>query len=80
MDINIPNEFIELKTNLISNAIIPGINIAIKKGDVQTAKKLFYSTYYPKNKIREKIVQFIFLKLPNRISVFILKFRDYYFL
>jgi GT2 family glycosyltransferase len=80
MDINVPNEFIELKTNLVSNAIIPGINIAIKKGDVLTAKKLFYSTYYPKNKIREKIVQFIFLKLPNHISAFILKFRDYNFL
>jgi glycosyltransferase involved in cell wall biosynthesis len=76
MDIEVPCKYDELKADLIQKSIIPAINNAIKRGEKQMAIKLFYSGYYPKNKIVYKRSQKMLLILPNFLAAFFLKLRD----
>jgi glycosyltransferase involved in cell wall biosynthesis len=76
IDIETPTKYENLKADLIQKSIIPAINNAIKRGEKQMAIKLFYSGYYPKNKIVYKRSQKMLLILPNFLAAFFLKLRD----
>lgn len=72
IDIEVPEIYEYDKVHLITNAIIPGINNAIKCKNVTVAKKLIDSGYYPKHKYRTKLMQYILINLPNALSILIL--------
>jgi hypothetical protein len=76
MDIEVPSKYEGLKANLITRAMIPAINNAIKRKDKHMALKLFKSQYYPKNKRNYYLVQKVLLKLPNHMAAFLLRLRD----
>lgn len=72
IDIEVPEIYVQDKARLINNAIIPGINNALKCHNVAVAKKLVNSGYYPKNKFKTKLLHYILINLPNSISFFVL--------
>ncbi len=72
IEIKVPEIYEQDKARLITNAIIPGINNALKCHNVAVAKKLIKSGYYPENNYRTKLIQHILIYLPNAVSIFIL--------
>ncbi|UFH45649.1 glycosyltransferase [Flavobacterium galactosidilyticum] len=78
MDIEIPEEYFSDKYKLIINAIVPGINNALSNGNVEVAKKLYNSEFYPRKNVTIRILQGLLLLFPNYISKFILDYRKSY--
>jgi glycosyltransferase involved in cell wall biosynthesis len=65
--LKVPEKYEQLKYKLISEAMIPAVNICLRQGDGGLAKNLMNSGYYPKRKIHYKFIQSILLYLPNQI-------------
>jgi len=62
--IKVPEAYEQFKYKLVSQRIIPAINICIREGDKKLAKQLLSSKYYPPGKIHLKLIQSILLACP----------------
>jgi glycosyltransferase involved in cell wall biosynthesis len=66
--LKVPEKYEKLKYKLVSDAMIPAVNICLRQGDKIFARNLMNSGYYPGSKIHYKLVQSILLYLPNKIA------------
>jgi glycosyltransferase involved in cell wall biosynthesis len=55
--VQVPDKYEILKFKLISSKIIPAINICLREGNIQLAKSLLSSQYYPLKKAHLKLIQ-----------------------
>jgi glycosyltransferase involved in cell wall biosynthesis len=66
--LKVPEKYELLKYKLVSDAMIPAVNICLRQGDRDFARNLMNSGYYPSGKLHYKFIQSILLYLPNRIA------------
>jgi len=66
--VEVASKYEKLKYELISQRIIPAINICIREGNMALGKYLIDSKYYPSDKAHLKIIQRILLHCPTFIG------------
>jgi glycosyltransferase involved in cell wall biosynthesis len=63
----VPDKYESLKYDLIAPKIIPAVNICLKEGNIELAKRFLSSKYYPTNKGHLKVIQNILLYMPTEL-------------
>ena len=63
----VPQQYEQLKFELIADKMIPAINICLREGNTVLAKSLLRSDYYPHGKGIYKIIQHLLLYLPTQL-------------